>query len=397
MAKRIIIAGSGFAGMAAAKHLRQLLPKHVELVVLSKDSEFVFQPSLIWVPFGLRDAANISLPLDRLYARTRIHFKECEIKKFLPAQSCVETSCGTMEYDYVLLATGPEMDYSTPGMGPHTGYTQSIYSLPEALLARKAYVEFLKNPGPVVIGSGQGASCYGAAYEFLFNFAYQMRLQGLAHDVPITFVTSEPYLGHFGVGGFGKAPKLIERYLQQLGIQAILNACISKVTDGHIHLCCGGTIPFIFAMLTPRFTSVKPVVESGLANEDGWVEVDDYYQHKQFPNIYAAGATVAVKPRESTPVPCEFPKTGHMSEVMAKLAAFNIAAALNGGQPVGMKPECINAMCIVDGGNTGIMMFGNEHYQSPETNTWIIPGPHAHWAKLAFERFYILSKRLGFT
>jgi sulfide:quinone oxidoreductase len=86
------------------------------------------------------------------------------------------------------------------------------------------YEEFLKDPGPMVIGAMPGASCFGPAYEFAFIVDADLRKRKLRHKVPITFVTSEPYIGHLGLGGVGDSKSMLESELRGHDMKWITNA-----------------------------------------------------------------------------------------------------------------------------------------------------------------------------
>ena len=73
----------------------------------------------------------------------------------------------SVDYDYLVIATGPRLAFDlVPGAGPDAGYTESVCTVEHAERTHEHYLEFLKNPGPVVIGAMPGASCFGPAYEY---------------------------------------------------------------------------------------------------------------------------------------------------------------------------------------------------------------------------------------
>jgi len=206
-------------------------------------------------------------------------------------------------------------------------------------------------------------------------------------------VTAEPFLGHFGIGGFGKARQLTEVLFEKLGIRAITNAMVARVEPGVVHLGDGQALLFKFAMLIPRFLGVDAVWQSpGLGNAAGFIAVDDAYRLPGHPEVYAAG--VAVAPPKPTPVPIGVSKTGYLSEEMARVAAHNIAAAIEGGPEVRLPFAAIDAKCILDAGGTGIIMLSDE-ILVPRKHQWLIPGPEAHWAKVAFEKYFLATRRRG--
>src|SRR3546814_6112148 len=73
-----------------------------------------------------------------------------------------------------------------PGLGPETGFTQSVCTTRHASAAYDAYLAFLENPGPVIVGAAAGASCFGPAYEFVMILDRDLRKRKLRDRVPMT-------------------------------------------------------------------------------------------------------------------------------------------------------------------------------------------------------------------
>lgn len=391
----IVVVGSSFAGFTAAIELKKKLGDRHDVTVLSKSEQFLFMPSLIWLPFGLRKKEDITFDVREPLEKHGVRFRLGEVTRFSLDNRTITTKSGDQSYDYLLIATGPKPNHNAiPGLGPR-GYTQSIMTLPEAEKARAAFEKFLEAPGPVVVGGVQGASCFGAAYEFLFNMAHQLKKRGIADRAPLTYLTAEPYLAHFGIGGFGSATKMTEYFFKKLGIQAITNAAIEKIEPKEICLADGRRLPFAYAMLVPSFLGVDAVRAcESITDASGFVRVNDFYQTLAHPEVFAAGVAVAMAPADKTAVPCGVPKTGYLSEEMAKTAAHNIVAQIHGEKMVGLPPGSIDAKCILDAGNTGIIMLA-DHFLEPREHEWLIPGPEAHWAKLAFEKYFLGSRKRG--
>ena len=398
--------------MTAAFELKQRAGERARIVVLDKSDQFVFIPSLIWVPFGWREIKDISFPLRPALESKGIAFRQTLVESIDPKRQVVGTREGELSYDYLLIATGPHPEFEAiPGLGPHGGYTVSICTADHSLHAREAWRTFLKNPGPVIIGATQGSACYGAAYEFVFNLEYALRKAGICDRVPLTYVTSEPFPGHFGIGGLGKGQPMTEWFFRHTKIDWALNSVIDRVEPGKLWLkrgqlhrhtqkngpaedLSGKSLPFNYAMMIPAFLGVEAVRKSGLANPRGFIVVDDYFRHLQYPNVYAAGVAVAVAPPSPCEAGCSVPKTGYISEVMAKYAAINIAARME-GKPLTPKPTTeIDAKCVMDAGNQGIIMLTDRIYTPGKRNQeCLIPSPWAHWLKLAFEKYFIWKMR----
>ena len=303
----VVIIGGSFAGLTAAYELKRKLTNQVRVTVIDRNDQFVFIPSLIWVPFGWRTAKQITFPLRRSLERKSAEFLQATARRIDPERQVIEISqidspdrIEEIGYDYLLIATGPHVQFDVvPGLGPHGGFTQSICTIEHAERAGLAWTAFLNDPGPVIVGATQGSACYGAAYEFVFNLEYALRKAGIRDKASVTYVTSEPFAGHFGIGGMKHAPGMTEWFFRHTGINWAVNSVLDRVTPGEVHLKAGqltsakGTgpavdlagklLPFKYAMIIPPFLGVEVVRASGLGNERGFIVTDDYFRHLRHP------------------------------------------------------------------------------------------------------------------
>jgi sulfide:quinone oxidoreductase len=396
MASQVLVVGGSFAGLNAAYALKRALKDNVDVTVVSRQPDFVFIPSLIWVLTGKRRAKQVTFAIEPKLAKKGIRFVKARVDAIDPVGQTLTTENGPMRYDYLILATGPKLEWDAiPGLGPDNGYTHSVCSLPHSIEANEAFEELLKDPGPVVIGATQGASCFGAAYEVVLNVDHALRKAGVRDKAPVMFLSSEPFAGHFGLGGLGKGEELIKKFFKSRDIEWIVNTGVDHVDADKIVLGDGREVPYKYSILIPPFLGVDAVTNSPeLCNQRGFITVNDRYQSTQYPNIYAAGVDVAVAPPSPTEVPTGVPKTGYMAEVMGMIAARNIAADITGSDPEERKFGDIDAICILDAGNSG-MILAIDHIFPPRKREWLIPGPWAHWAKLAFERYYLWKMKVG--
>jgi len=394
----VVVVGGNFAGLSAALEVKHLLSNEVAVTVVSKSDKFLFVPSLIWVPFGKRKPRDISFELAPVLGAHGVEFVLDEAIRVDAAAQQVYTTKGSYAYDYLIIASGfnPQFDV-IPGMQPGKHSYYCIASLEQALQAHDGWKQFVDNPGPVVIGATQGAGCFGAAYEFLFNFAHELKKNRLHRKVPITFVTPEPFAGHFGIGGLRGGEKMLGFFFKKLGVDFIGGAAMQEIVPGEVRLADGRALPYKFAMIMPPFLGAEVVRRSnGLGDSKGLIPVKPNYQHTSLPNAYAAGASVAVSAPWQTPVAVGVPKTGFPSEVMARVAAHNVAAHIEGKPSAKEKAfGDIPAVCVMDAGNMGVMIF-SEKMLPPRKHELLIPGPQAHWAKLAFEKYYIWKMKNGY-
>ena len=266
MTPRIVVLGGSFAGLSAAFKLKRELGDQAEVTVVSRDPRFVFIPSLIWVVPGWRKPGQISFDLGPALRRRGIGFTLATAARILPAENKLVTDQGEVGYDYLLIATGPKYDWAVvPNFGPADGTTWSVCNLPHAMEAAKAWLDFVQDPGPVVIGSTQGASCFGAEYEVAFNIDRALRQAKIRRQAPLTFFTAEPFLGHFGIGGMRGGETMLKGYFKMLGIEAIANVSATAVEKGAITLSDGRELAHKYAIVIPPFTGVQAILDSG-----GW-------------------------------------------------------------------------------------------------------------------------------
>ncbi|MFH1278298.1 MAG: FAD-dependent oxidoreductase [Candidatus Eisenbacteria bacterium] len=393
---RIVILGASFGGLTVAHELRRLLPSgEREITVVARDDHFVFIPSLPWVALGRRTMAQISFPVAPTLRSRGIDFVSGEVARIDPQGQKVHFGESALDYDFVVIATGHRSaNEAVPGLGPFDGPGHSLMSPPETEEARDAWSAFLEDPGPVVIGCAAGASCLGPAYEFAFEIDHALKRRKMRHRVPITFVTPEPFLGHFGVGGMGRARQFLEGEFEHRDINYLTSVVVSKITASSVELEDGTAFESRYSLIIPPLAGVKAVsVSTGLGNPKGFVPVNDEYRHGEFGNVYAVGVAVAYPPVGETPVPVNFPKTGHMTVQMARAAARNIAADIHGGDRVARPPF---VHCIMDMGDTAARMRADP-VRPPRNHVDMSVGRRWLWAKKAYERYFLWKMMTGST
>ncbi|HEU4911127.1 MAG TPA: FAD-dependent oxidoreductase [Actinomycetes bacterium] len=393
---QVLVLGSNFGGLTAALTVKHELGGDVDVTVVSASDQFLFTPSLIWVPFGKRRPDQIMFPVTPTFESHGVDFVHAEATAIDPVTKTVTAGGHDHRYDYLIVATGYRNDFDViPGLGPD-GNASTITTMDGALEAGRSWRKLLDEPGDVVIGATQGAGCFGAAYEFLFNTSYRLRKAGLHKKVRLTYVTAEPFLGHFGIGGLPGGEKLLGMFLRKEGIDAVTGVSMAAVEEGAVRLSDGRAVPFSWAMVIPPFLGQEVIRSThGLSDEKGYVTVRDTYQSEKFDDIYAVGVAAAVQVPWTSAVPVGVPKTGFPTEVQAKVAARNIAAQVRGEVPSDHKTFGeIPAVCVMDAGNNGVMILA-DRMLPPRKGGLLIPGPQSHAAKLAFEKYFLWKTRHG--
>jgi sulfide:quinone oxidoreductase len=307
-------------------------------------------------------------------------------------------------YDFLINATGPNLNFeATKGLGPGK-HTVSVCSYDHAAHAWQELQECFKKmekgeKQKFLIGVGHpGATCQGAAFEYILNVASEIQKRKLSHLAELKWITNEYELGDFGMGGaFIKRGGYItstrtfaESFLKQRNISWLKRAGVKEIEKGKLHyeLLDGseGEETFDFAMLIPAFNGVgfksydkdgKDITDEIFA-PNGFMKVDaDYtkkpfeewsasdwpstYQNPTYENIFAAGIAFAPphsisKPMISsngTPIFPAPPRTGMPSGVTGKIVAENIFEWIKSGKPL-MKHRAsmakMGAACIISAG-----------------------------------------------
>lgn len=400
----IVIIGAGIGGLPAAYDLRKELGKNHAITVINPVDFFQFTPSNPWVAVGWRKPEQIHTNIRKPLEKKDIRLITDVATRIDPAAKSVTLGSGeSISYDYLIVTTGPRLAFEeVPGLGPEQGFSQSICTSTHAAHAWEAYEKFLKNPGPIVIGAAAGASCFGPAYEFALIVDADLRKRKLRHKVPMTYVTSEPYIGHMGLGGVGDSKGLLESKLRDRHIKWITNAKLMEVTESSARVAehddKGQVIKEHelaqkFCMFLPAFKGVDAVATvAGLCNPRGFVLIDEHQRSPKFPEIFAAGVCVAIPPVEATPVPTGAPKTGYMIESMVTAIVENIKADIE-GRPATAKATW-NAICLADMGDSGVAFVALPQIP-PRNVTWASQGRWVHWGKVAFEKYFMRKMRTG--
>ena len=356
---RTVILGAGISGHTAALHLRRMLGKEHDVVVVAPNSKWNWIPSNIWVGVGQMTTKQVTFPLAPIYKRKGIEFHQAlgaqihgegspdhphphVVVRYTDPSKQGQTA--RLDYDYLINATGPKLNFgATPGLGPD-GNTWSVCTAghaTEAAAELDKVIAKLKQGQrqTLLIGMGHGTcTCQGAAFEYTFNVEDQLTKAGVRHLAEVIYITNEESLGDFGMDGmnFGTKNGLVpskmftESLFQERGVKAILSAHVERVEPGVVHYeLIDGTKasqPFDFAMLLPPFRGVDlqafdaqgTDISDQLFAPSGFMKVDaDYtpkpyeqwqasdwpstYQSVKYDNVWAAGIAFAPPHQMSKP------------------------------------------------------------------------------------------------
>ena len=399
--RHVVIAGGSFAGLGAAYTVREALRPEDRVTVVSSSAQFVFAPSLIWAALG-QPLRHSSFALEPALQAKGIDFLNARVRRVDANARIVETDDGELSYDRLVIATGGQPDNLTiPGLAGEFRAASWVVGEDSALEARNVLRQLSSHPGQLVIGVAQGATYISAAYELALALDRALRKRRIREKVPITFVTSERYLGDMGFGQTAAGQKL-EQLFQQRTITAQTGVWIERITKSgattSVTISGQGMLEAAAAIIMPPFTGVADIWKSArLTGEDGLIRIDDTYRHIRFPEVYAVGVAAQFnQPVEPFGDDARPPHTGYLSLHMGKIAGQNVAASLDCGRRARRPlPDWVDIR-ILDGGDVGLLLTSHGktrlrlRHRARE-----LPGRSGHYFKSAVERYLVWRLRTG--
>ncbi|MGI9376176.1 MAG: NAD(P)/FAD-dependent oxidoreductase [Tsuneonella suprasediminis] len=399
----IVVLGAGLGGTIAAYEIASATRGKARVSVVNKGDDYWFVPSNPWVAVGWREPEALQVHLPPVMEKHGIAFTGVGARKVDPGNNRIELNDDSyIDYDYLVIATGPDLAWDEiDGFGPDRN-TVSICETASAQQARERFEELCANPRPIVVGAAQGASCYGPAYEMAMILDTELKKRGIRHKVPMTFVTPEPYIGHLGLDGVGDTKGLLESEMRDRHIKWVTNAKVDSVEPGTIHITEVNEdgsekkrhdLDFGWCMLMPPFRGIPALMGlDGLVNPRGFVLVDEHQRNPKYSNVFGLGVCIAIPPTGPTPVPVGVPKTGFMIESMVTAIAQNLKEILDGQEPT--HEASWNAICLADFGDGGVAFVAKPQIPPRNTN-WASEGKWVHLAKIGFEKYFLRKIRKG--
>jgi sulfide:quinone oxidoreductase len=388
---KIVVVGAGFAGQTAALYLGNALGNKHQITVVNASDQFYYIPSFVWVGTDRMKADKTHFALNPVYQKFGVEFVHGWAHSIDPETNFILVKPDgreddlRLEYDYLLLATGPKLNFSgTKGLGPKTGNSYSICTLPHAEESRDNYLREVARMAKgenrrIVIGTGHpGATCQGAAFEYISNIHKDLVSRGLRDRASLHWLSNETALGDFGIKGVpgssdgskGSAEDFIKAVFDDFCISWEVRRGVTQVDKGKAfwqdYEGNSGVTEFDFAMLIPQFKGQELTVlgdkadeaRGKLFNPAGFVKVDaiygqDYsemirnaeswpgvYQNPTYKNVFAAGIAFAPPGPISQPftnpngvnITAAPPRTGMVSGIIGRICALNIIDLVEKGR-----------------------------------------------------------------
>ena len=370
---KVLILGGGFGGVVAAERLAQQLGDEHQITLVSRSRNFVFYPALVKVAFGKCEAKDVSFDLRHAMLDRRVNFIEAEVARIDPVERKVTIAHGEIEgnisYDYLIFALGRRL--ATERITGFYEHAHHLLNLDKALKFGKAISNFHK--GRAVIGQCDGTRLPIPVYETAFALARLLKERGERDQVRITVVSPGEFAAEFEDRDAAIA---LEKAFGVHEIEFLPNFPIETVTQNSVLTRSGNAINHDLLMLLPPFRGSSAASYLGLTNDEGYINVDWTMRVTGHERIYAVGDCVNFNG----------PKMGHMATRQGEVAAMNLAAEIDGHEPVSHYSHELK-LVIDEAGNDSIYLQKDIWKESPAS---IKRGRFWSWAKHAQKEYWQL-------
>jgi sulfide:quinone oxidoreductase len=371
---KVLVLGGGFGGVVAAERLAEQLGDEHQITLVSRSRQFVFYPSLVKLAFGKCDPQDVSFDLRRAMLDRRVNFIEAEVARIDTEEKKVAIAHGEVEgnlpYDYLVFALGRRL--ATERISGFYEHAHHLLNLDKAIKFGKALANF--HEGRAVIGQCDGTRLPVPVYETALALSRMLEEKGERERVSITVVSPNEFGSEFGDGD---ATLTLQKTFTDRQIQIVSNFPIESVTQNAVATRDGRTIGHDLLMLLPPFRGSSAASRIGITDEEGYINVDSMMRVSSHKGIYAVGDCVNFSG----------PKMGHMATRQAEVAARNLAAEIQGREPVAHYSHELK-LVIDEAGHDSLYLhkdIGNEG------TVTIKRGRFWTWAKRAQKEFWELS------
>jgi sulfide:quinone oxidoreductase len=384
--QRIVILGTGTGGTLTANRLRKAFSAETtSIICVDQDDRHVYQPGLLFVPFGLTQPEDIVRPRARQLHHGVEFMSDAVENVDLESQVVHLKSGGDLPYDVLVVASGAVLaPEETPGLtGP--GWMEKVFTFytPEGAAGLESALAAFESGRIVVNVVEMPIKCPVAPLEFCFLADWFFRERGIRDRVQLSFVTPLD-------AAFTKpiAAKHLGGMLEERGIELVTEFNTGEVdgVGGRLISYDGREVPFDLAVVIPVHNGAPFVTKStGLGDALGFVATNEHtLQSLAAPNVFAIG--------DATSIPIS--KAGSVTHFEGEILVENITRFLN-RQPLDASYDG-HVNCFIETGFSKAMLIDFNYDVEPETGHY--PGHVGlpllkesrlnHLGKLMFQWFY---------
>lgn len=379
MGKTVMVLGGGIGGVVAASRLRKLLGREHRVLLVERETDHLFQPSLLWLMLGWRSPEQIVRPIARL-ARRGIEVMRGNVERIDPAGRAVLVSGRELTADHLVIALGADLAPETiPGL---TKAGHNFYTLAGATGLREALATFRVGRIAVLV-SAMPFKCPAAPYEAAMLLEYGVRQRGVRDTVSIDLYTPEP--GPMPVAG-PEVSKQVQQMVESKGIGVHTEHAVKSIDPAarRIEFANGASANFDLLAYVPPHRAPAVVKDAGLTGPSGWATVDRATLATSFPGVYAIGDVTGIPLAIGKPLP----KAGVFAHGEAEVVAENIAAEIINETPGARFTG--HGECFVETGDGRAGYGSGNFYAEPAPRVTLrYPSRWLHLGKLAYEKFWL--------
>lgn len=384
--KTLMILGAGTAGTTVANQLRNQMPNGWRLQVVDPEPEHLYQPGLIFLPFGARDDAKNLRPRQKTLRRGVEWVREAVERVDADDHQVVLASGERLRYDLLVIATGSHIrPGETEGMlGDHWHHDIfDFYTLEGAQKLRTKLESF--DEGRLVLNVVEmPIKCPVAPLEFLFLADAYFTGRGIRDRVELVYATPLD-------AAFTKpvASKTLGSLLEDKGIQVVSEFNTGEVDADAKMLRSWDEreVPYDLLVSVPTHTGADFIEASGLGNELAFVPTDHHtLKAREHDNIFVLG--------DATDLPTS--KAGSVAHFQSEVVVENVLRAIRGKS---LEPAFDgHANCFVESGFGKALLIDFNYDTEPLPGHYPLPyvGPMRllqesrlnHWGKLGFRWLY---------
>jgi sulfide:quinone oxidoreductase len=368
---KILVLGGGFGGVVAAERLAEQLGDEHQITLVSRSRQFVFYPALVRLAFGKCDKKDVSFDLRGSLLNRRVNFIEAEVAHIDPFERKVSIAHGQVEgklpYDYLIFALGRRL--ATEKINGFYEHAHHLLNVDKAIQFGKAVERF--EGGRVVLGQCFGARLPVPVYEAALALARRLEARGKRDSARITVVSPDTLTSELEDAGAAAA---LEKALATNDIELLTNFRINSLTKNSALTKTADAIHYDLLMLVPPFRGSSAASYIGVTDAEGYINVDWTMRVRGQERMYAVGDCVSFVG----------PKMGHMAVRQAEVAAANVAAAIDGHEPISHYEH--EMRFVIDGiGSDSLYLQKDLWLDQPAT---VRQGRFWSWAKHVQQKYW---------
>lgn len=354
MKKQIIIVGGGFGGLETALSLWNLAKSSVDITLIDRSAYHSFIPSIHEVISGRVSARDIQIPLAAVLSPTSIRFVQDEVVSVDPVNRQVTTPAGIMGFDYLVLSSGAEGNFS--GVPGAAEFSHHFRSPEDAERIHSDVTQLLKDRNKpcnlIVAGGGpEGVEVAGELIDLVRDAGCEKDLD--SGRITVELIEEKARLLSSLTS---KAQDFAEEYLSGRGVKVFTGSCIVEVQKNKVVLCSEVQRDMSILIWTGGIRPAKLLKELALSKDDsGWLKVTDRLHSPDNDRIYGVGDLISIHDEKG---PVSVPRLAYHALDQAVVASLNIYYQIQGRRSTSYAPKAKPQLVSI-GKNMGILARGD--------------------------------------